>query len=76
MPFSEGHVLPFPQFSALKLSRESEEQRLLQQQEQGEELQALRQKVQGGDLGLGWGLDLGTRASPFLAVVEGSGLQL
>ncbi|XP_048840020.1 FK506-binding protein 15-like isoform X2 [Brienomyrus brachyistius] len=31
-------------FSALKLSRESEEQRLLQQQEQGEELQALRQK--------------------------------
>ncbi|XP_072538566.1 FK506-binding protein 15 isoform X2 [Salminus brasiliensis] len=31
-------------FSALKQSREEEEQRLLQQQEQGEELQALREK--------------------------------
>lgn len=34
------------QFSALKQSRDSEEQRLLQQQEQGEELQAMREKVQ------------------------------
>lgn len=33
------------QLSALKQSREAEEQRLLQHQEQGEELQALRGQV-------------------------------
>lgn len=33
------------QFSAIKQSREEEEQRLLQQQDQGEALQALRDKV-------------------------------